>query len=154
MSNLTVLYLDILIKPHLPNNVTEWLEINNQTREDSLDEEFFLNHVPDELAEYESVHCLNSEVIESIEDYYSFNELALNNYRLTLRITGKNKDCGLEELVKFLIPFMEVEKSTVYMYYEGQQMLYDVNLEKSEECTVVGQLDTTLHQTSGDGGYG
>ena len=146
MSTLTTLNIDALLKKDIDGKVLEWLLVNKD-KELINDSDVFDKLIPHELLKYSGAHILNVCGFEDDDDYYSFVELINGDYRLTVRLTSKDKDYGLEALLKFLIPFMNIQFSKAYIYNDYTDCGYGINLKKTleEEGNNLSLLDPINH---------
>ncbi len=141
MSSLTTINIDAIIKKDVRTDILKWLEGNNDIILVNTKE--FDDYIPKELESFNRAHILNAKGFEDDDDYYFFKELMNQDYRLTFRLTSKNKDNDLEELLKFLIPYMNIQFSRAYIYCDNNYIGYKINLKKSIKEKEIGILNFT-----------
>ncbi len=139
MSSLTTLNVDAVLPRDIRNDVMDWLEANKSI--DMINSDEFDRLIPKELSKYERAHILNASGFEDGDDYYHFEELLNGDFRLLFRLTNKNKDQDLENLVRFLISFIRIKDSKAYIYYDSNFMGYEINLRKTLEEKEEGILN-------------
>lgn len=130
MSSEVTLEVNITFKDTIigRRDILEWLYLSNN--KNNVDNNVLDSRLPKEIKDYSKVHYLNSELY-GYNSFYLFNYGFDNKYFLRLALTNKNKDNDLEAFIKMLLPYIDYDKSTGFLFYDETDSLYEIDFKES-----------------------